>query len=136
MKCVLTFDKAANTLTTTNLMDKSSTKTIPTTLLTNIVLLSANYSVSDDCLGVRVNDKIFHWSGSAYALDSITHPTTNITTIPNPVFSSDFNVMVTDFGVYYYTSSSTSYTSDKAESFGRSKEVFKNDNNLLIINRG
>jgi len=120
MKCVLTFDKAVNTLTAANLVD-STNKIIPTTLLTNIVLSSANYSVSDDCLGVRVNDKIFHWNGSAYAPDNITHPTTNITTIPNPVFSADFNVMVTDLGVYYYISNSTKYTSDKAENFSRSK---------------
>jgi len=135
MKCVLTYNKADGTLTTVSMEPDKAMKIIPSSLLTNIILSSANYSVSDDCLGFRVNDRIFHWNATTYALNNIAHPTTNITTIPNPVFSADFNVMVTDYGVYYYSSTTTTYSSDKTENFGPSKSVFKNGNNLIIVTR-
>jgi hypothetical protein len=135
MKCVLTYNKADGSLTTVSMGTDNSTKPILATLLTNIALSSANYSVSDDCLGVRVNNKIFHWNNTAYILKNIIHPTTNITTIPNPVFSADFNLMVTDYGVYYYSSTTTNYSSDKTENFSPSKTIFRNGNNLIIVSR-
>jgi hypothetical protein len=91
--------------------------------------------VSDDCLALRINDKIFHYNGSGYAADNVTHPTgVTVTTITNPKFSADFSVMVTDNAVYYYTSGK--YTSDKAEKFDPIKYVLRNGSNLMIINYG
>jgi len=44
--------------------------------------------------------------------------------------------MVTDNAVYYYTSTSKKYTSDKAEKFDPIKYVLRNGSNLMIINYG
>jgi len=125
------FDKSSQTVSTISVSDY----TIKTVVLTGLTLSlsTANYSVSDDCLALRINDKIFHYSGSAYTADTVTHPT-GVTAITNPQFSADFSVMVTDNAVYYYTSGK--YTSDKAEKFDPIKYVLRNGSNLIIINYG
>jgi len=38
------------------------------------------YKVSDDCLGIRINDAIYHYDGTTYVKDSIVNITFTTTT--------------------------------------------------------
>jgi len=126
------FDKANQNVSTISVSDYTI-KPVSASVLSGLALSTAKYSVSDDCLALRINDKIFHYSSSGYTADTVTHPT-GVTTITNPKFSADFSVMVTDNAVYYYTSGK--YTSDKAEKFDPIKYVLRNGSNLMIVNYG
>lgn len=51
----------------------------------DITLDATKVDVSDDCTGLRIGDKIFHWDGSSvYVADTLP---TGVTTLGNPVFS-------------------------------------------------
>jgi len=70
---VVSLDKSnlTNLVVSTISIPDYTIKPVSPSVLAGLTLSTANYSVSDDCLALRINDKIFHYSGSGYTVDSV-----------------------------------------------------------------
>lgn len=59
-----------------------------------------------------------------------------MTSLANPVFSEDFSIVVADDTIYHYNPKSTvdaNYALSRADTFYTDKQVFKLDNNFIIL---
>lgn len=116
-------------------------RTVSPNLYATVTLtdVSTTFAVSDNCNGLRIKDKLIHWDSTAnsgagaYAADTLPVNTT----LANPVFSDDFSIMVANNGIYYYIPQAGavagSYALARTDTFGASKVVFRDLNNLVIM---
>lgn len=77
-------------------------------LYSDIDLTAQNntFDVSDDCKAFRINNFIFHKnSDNSYNLDDLP---SGATPLINPVLIADASLLITDSGIYSYTSKSAS----------------------------
>lgn len=106
-KCVVIVDSTtgSNALHVANMYSASSTdlsaaviRTVTASLYSGITLTDVEtiFDVSDDCSGLKVNDKILHWDTSAYVADTVG-------AVTGLSFSEDFSYAVADAGIYQYT---------------------------------
>lgn len=129
-KCAVVDDtNTANTLNTYDFTASTATsRPVTAALFSGITLSDAGtkFDVSDNCNGLRINNKILHWSTSAYFADDLP---TGITTLGNPAFSEDFSFVAVDNAIYTYTPKNGAtagfYTVRRNDSFFTDKKIWK-----------
>ena len=93
---------------------------------------SINIELADLCNAIKVDDKVYHLSGSAF---SATQDTLPATAWVNPVFTGDFSYVADNTGIFKYTSSgaTSSYASFMVTPLYANKRIWVENNQIIVL---
>ena len=104
---------------------------IATSIVNTAVDISLiKFEVADLCNAIKVDDKVYHLSGSAF---SETQDTLPATAWVNPVFTGDFSYVADNTGIFKYTSGTRTYSSFMVTPLYANKRIWVENNQIIVL---